>query len=232
MNAHYFIITRFNVNIYNIDFPKRLENTWLTHRFELFQKFCFPSVASQLDQDFSWLVLFDEKTPHIYKRLINTYTQYKNFIPLFCESYEETMPNVSKKMKEIAPNVDLFISTRLDNDDALSVRYIQTLRKIVCSYKKNESLYINFFNGLQYKDGIFYDFKDKTNAFVSLVEKNPSPKTVFWVDHPAIYSVASVMQIDAPPLWLQVLHDFNVYNYIRGPVTKVSDIKKIFACNF
>lgn len=93
-------------------------------------------------------------------------------------------------------------------------------------------LYINLPNALQYSKGTFYGFRDVTNAFISLLERSENPHTVFWVDHPSIYEVAPVIQAETKPLWLQVVHDINVYNYIRGSETDAADYLRHFPCDF
>ncbi|BCS89062.1 hypothetical protein PSDVSF_23040 [Pseudodesulfovibrio sediminis] len=237
MNYHHFIITRFNINIYDIDFPKRLEDTWLSVRFELFQKYCFPTVKAQKNQDFTWLVLFDAQTPARYKTLISVYAKYHNFEPVYCGAFATIMDTVKERMKQIAPDAEWFVSTRLDNDDALSTGFIHCVQGVVDSLNEtdlapSDTLYINFPNGLQLKEGYFYDFKDATNAFVSLVERADDPHTVFWVDHPCIHDVAPVIQAETSPLWLQVVHDLNVYNYVRGERVDPVGVARHFPCDF
>lgn len=237
MNFHHFIITRFNVNIYPIDFPKRLEFTWLSIRFELFKKYCFPTLQAQKNQDFTWLVLFDEQTPPMFQKLIKTFAQYQNFTPVYCGDYDTIIPAVIEQMHTIAPDAEWFLTTRLDNDDALSVRFVECLQGIAKSLgpenmQPSDTLYINFPNGLQLFEGEFYNFRDVTNAFVSLLEKRDNPHTVFWVDHPAIYDVAPVIQAETQALWLQILHDINVYNYLRGDKVENTDFIDKFPCNF
>ena len=92
-------------------------------------------------------------------------------------------------------------------------------------------MFINFTNGLQYCDGHVYEFKDATNAFVSLLEKSDSPHTVFWVDHPSNYDKAPVAQIVSKPIFLQNIHKCNVYNYVRGELIQESKIVDDFHLN-
>lgn len=184
VNYHHFIITRFNVNITSVDFPQRLGNTWLSLRFELFQKYCFPTIQAQENQSFTWLVLFDEQTPARFRPLINAFSQYNNFVPLFCGDYKSIMPSVVERMQELAPDAEWFLTTRLDNDDALSIHFVRCLQEVVGSLtepqlKPSDTLFINFPNGLQLCDGQFYDFKDATNAFVSLIERPEAPQPCF-----------------------------------------------------
>ena len=69
------IITRFNLNLYardKHDAPTRTER-WLEHRFEIFERYCLPSVAAQTNPNFRWLCLFDAATPAAYRRRIGGY---------------------------------------------------------------------------------------------------------------------------------------------------------------
>ncbi|WP_460030722.1 glycosyltransferase [Megalodesulfovibrio paquesii] len=216
------IITRFNVHITPTPFAPRLGDTWLAERFRMFHAFCWPSIRAQTNQDFVWLVLFDEQTPPQYRRLISTFSSYRNFTPLFCGEYASIMPQLRAQIARIHPETEYILTTRLDNDDALANNFVAVLHRIVDSLLTQQPapdipLYINFPHGIQYCKGKVYYFSDVTNAFVSLLERNDPLRTVFWVDHPAIYDKAPVAQVETPPIFLQHVHDINVYNYIRGP---------------
>lgn len=233
MDFHHFIITRFNVNIYDIDFPARLEETWLAERFDLFQKFCFPSIRAQHNQDFTWLVLFDEQTPPQYKAIINAYAKYENFVPVYCGAYDTVLPTAAARMQEIAPQAEWFLSTRVDNDDCLAMGYTQVVQGLASQVPPeqlhpSDTLYINFPRGLQWHKGDYYDFEDATNAFVSFIERRHAPRTVYWVEHCDIHKVAPVIQATTGPLWLQNVHDLNVYNYVRGEKIDQADFSKLF----
>lgn len=74
-NFSHFLITRFNLNLYERDkhaAPTRTAR-WLEHRFEVFERYCLPSVAAQTATDFRWLCLFDAATPEPDRRRIASY---------------------------------------------------------------------------------------------------------------------------------------------------------------
>lgn len=61
------IITRFNLNLYardKHDAPTRTER-WLEHRFEIFERYCLPSVAAQTNPNFRWLCLSTRRRPRL-----------------------------------------------------------------------------------------------------------------------------------------------------------------------
>ncbi len=221
MHFAHAIITRFNVHINAKTYDLRLSPTWLAERFELFRRFCLPSVRGQTCQVFLWFVLLDKDTPPLFRRMVAALQGYPNFRPVYCGAFESVLPTVRQAVAEAFPDAPWLLTTRLDNDDALARDFVALLHAVVGGLEANGQtpegeLYINFPNGLQYKDGVVYDFYDATNAFVSLLERNRPPHTVFWVDHPSIYGKAPVAQITAKPIFLQTLHGGNVYNYVRG----------------
>lgn len=54
------------------DLPTRTDR-WLEHRFEVFERYCLPSVAAQTSGNFTWLCLFDAATPESCRRRIEGY---------------------------------------------------------------------------------------------------------------------------------------------------------------
>lgn len=219
------IITRFNVNIHSVEYAFRLSETYLLERFDIFNKFCFPSIRRQESQEFTWLVLFDVKTPERFKRMIGSYEQYNNFVPIFCNDYSTTLDQVKEYIMRAYPDAEYYLTTRLDNDDALSKIFVKTLHGAASDMlhmvnANSPELFINFTNGVQYCSGSVYKFSDITNCFVSLLEHNKPPHTALWVDHPGIYSKAPVAQIETRPIFLQNIHSSNVYNYIRGAIAE------------
>ena len=234
MTFKHCIVTRFNVHINPRPYDLRLSETWLADRFDLFSTFCLPAVVGQDCQDFTWLVLFDEQTPDKFKRLIASLQKYKNFVPLYCRDFPSILPGVSRFLAAACGDADCCLTTRLDNDDALSKKFVSVLHNAVENILGTQDpppreLYINFPNGLQYSEGRLYDFFALTNAFVSLLERNTPPRTVYWVDHPSIYDVAPVAQIETKPLFMQTVHGMNVYNYIRGNVLEHREILAEFS---
>jgi hypothetical protein len=85
MNAgvfKHFLLTRFNVKTKwktTKNGEETLTEKWLSHRFDLFEKFCYPSVRNQKNQGFRWLVFFDINTPTPYKeRISDLAREYQN----------------------------------------------------------------------------------------------------------------------------------------------------------
>ena len=77
------IMTRFNVARPKRSDPIRLDPEWLAGRFDLFEKYCLPSVAAQTARDFHWLVYFDAATPEPLRARIEACRRIFPFVPCF-----------------------------------------------------------------------------------------------------------------------------------------------------
>ena len=128
-NLNHFILTRFNIYLWNKDkegCPVRTIK-WLKHRFELFEQYCLPSIKNQTCQNFEWIVLFDDSTPEKFKNKIAEYQkECLQFIPIYVE------PENGRRFAEIfreevikRVTAERVITTYLDNDDALNVRFVE-----------------------------------------------------------------------------------------------------------
>ena len=124
---HYFR-TSFNaLPSWLVSFP---DETWHRHRFKMFDKYCYPSIRGQSNQNFKWIVVFSVKTPKVYKKKIEKYAEYKNFIPIYIP--EDKHPDVIPQ--EIIPkylrnDTSYIITTRIESDDALCRDYVEMIQE-------------------------------------------------------------------------------------------------------
>ena len=76
MTFKHFILTRFNLPIFQPKVGEKkvshLDEEYLNYRFDLFERFCLPSVKGQTCQDFRWFVLFDAATPAVFRNRIGS----------------------------------------------------------------------------------------------------------------------------------------------------------------
>ena len=85
----HYIITRFNLPIFKGELRdgasiNNLDSKYLRDRFNIFQRFTYPSIKNQTCQDFKWLVLMDENTPMEFKQILsNLHWEYDNLIPCY-----------------------------------------------------------------------------------------------------------------------------------------------------
>ncbi|MDJ0776124.1 MAG: glycosyltransferase [Mastigocoleus sp. MO_167.B18] len=221
------IITRFNVRTNYGKANIGIDPGWLSHRFKLFEKFCYPSVKSQSNQNFKWLVFFDSETPEEFKNKILEYSKWSNFISIYIDcqlTYELNKKNI---LKNLTDGTKYLITTRLDNDDAVSKEFVQVIQD---NFQEQKFEFINLTHGYVWSDFKLYSFKYSNNPFMSLIEKIDKQdidgfKTVGCGDHTQLSSMGRIKQIKTKPAWIQVVHGKNVSNRIRGirqPIKKLS----------
>lgn len=216
-----FFLTRFNILLWKSDKEGILVRTsnWLDHRFLLFEKFCLPSIKNQTCQKFEWIVLFDSTTPERYLAKVKEYQkECPQFVPLFVE------PQKGRYFAEIFReeivkrlNGKRVVSTYLDNDDALNMRFVEDLRQRASSVTDGTFFYYD--EGYQYytEDRFLLQINYPRNHFVSVVEKGEpqSVKGIFgYGRHYYIDAIkgASIEHIKTEPMWCEVVHQKNMLN--------------------
>ncbi|WP_019502667.1 glycosyltransferase [Pseudanabaena sp. PCC 6802] len=215
----HFFLTKFNVRSFP-ELKPGCDPIWLNRRFELFDKFCFPSVRSQSNQNFKWLVFFDIDTPEPFKQKISEYVQtWGNFVPVYLDCplpYGEFPDEVRKVVSQYIPaDCEYLITTWLDNDDAIHKDYVQMIQD---NFDCQDGETLNFFFGYQLAEGrLYFDF-ELANHFISLIEKyNPeSFNTCLCRPHKELYRVCkSAKKIFCKPVWVEVVHNSNYMNVYR-----------------
>lgn len=217
----FFFLTRFNILLWKNDKEGVLVRTsnWLDHRFSLFEKFCLPSIKNQICQDFEWIVLFDSTTPGRYLSKVEEYQkECPQFVPVFVEPQKgRYFADIFREEIAKRLNAKRVISTYLDNDDALNVRFVEDLRQRASSVTDGTFFYYD--EGYQYytEDGFLLHINYPRNHFVSVVEKG-DPQSVkgifgygrhYYID--AIKGV-SIEHIKIEPMWCEVVHQKNMLN--------------------
>jgi hypothetical protein len=206
---------------------------WLEQRFRLFEQFTLPSVLNQTDKNFKWIVLFSSETPIKYKSRID---EIRSRCPqfraigvapgqsaIFGQIFKEVIEN------DLGDKAEGIVSTTyLDNDDALSVHYMEMIHNLISTnYNKiiAQTSIINFRFGCQYftEHKVASKASYKRNHFITLAEPlgSNSIKTVFgygshyYIDkHNGINKIINTK----PAMWLEVIHDKNVINDVRTSI--------------
>ena len=217
----HFLLTRFNILLWRKDKKGNAvrNEEWLEHRFALFERYCLPSVMHQTCQNFEWIVLFDSKTPDKYLEKIAVFqSQCPQMLPVFVGPergrYFATIFRDEMKKRLSGERV---ISTYLDNDDALNVRFVEDLQRRAGALA--DGVFIRYSDGYQYyTEGRFMlQIHYPRNHFVSVVE-NGNPATVkgifgygrhFYIDD---IEGARIEEITRQPMWCEVVHEKNMIN--------------------
>ena len=228
MFAHY-LLTRFNVvhrtlNEYALSQRGYIVQTeqWLSRRFDLFEKYCFPSVIQQSNKNFKWLVFFNSCTPKKYKARIEKYASIcPMFQPIYIEPDGDEIYEAIQFIKKTT-NSDYIITTRIDNDDMIHRNYIQFIQQSFSPSYSNTFLCYRW--GYQYNTsrGVLLKFADNFNHFESRVERRVNLQTVWVKDdrhdlishygNVKLISPAVVKNDSYPGMWIEVVHECNVVN--------------------
>lgn len=227
-DLQHFLLTRFNVR----EEPDKTELIsdpgWLGHRFGLFEEFCLPSVAAQTVPEFTWLIFFDEATPGPFRQRIEQHAQtVPNLRPVYVVEHSQAV--VAEVLSHfVHGSASHVITSRLDNDDAVSRDYIERIQR---AFSHQDCEVLNFPYGIVWHKGRAYLHHDPSNAFATLVEKRTGSNllTVCARPHPKLSQVASVRQLDGGPGWLQTVHGTNQRNRVRGWRVHSNEVSHLFA---
>lgn len=215
----HFLITRFNLRNPRWTSSRSrhpaLSDAWLEERFALFDNYCFPSVAAQTCKDFVWLVYFDTETPAHWRQKINSYQDIcGNFQAVFVDGMAGFLPDVQRR---IANTVQPYlITSRLDNDDCVSRDYIEQIQQ---QFVPRDFLALDFVDGYMLEIAPTRRLGRAINAynpFISLVERNQNPVSVWHKDHADWKREPRLRRIRQQRIWLTVIHHSNKTNVFRG----------------
>lgn len=219
----HFLITRFNIPASNWKLDKnhnQVQNdVWLQKRIELFERFCLPSVIAQTCKNFRWIVWFSSDSPLLLKKKIKEWGLLcDNFEAVYSDDYDywqtEGLPKFIKE--NVASKCDYVITTRLDNDDAISIKAIAEIQK---AFVPSNNTIVDFPNGYCYnlQSELFSKHAIISSPFISYIESKQKKKieTVYKEGHPAWIGKADFVSVNER-MWIQVCHDSNIANSQHG----------------
>lgn len=202
------LVTRFNLLRPGVE----LADAWYEQRFALFERFCLPSVQSQTNQSFYWLLFADARTPDAYRARIEAYQSCAN-LRVHWLAGPDRVQMVQAVRLLVDETTTHLISTTLDNDDALGREFVEQLQ---AQFAAQEFELINFLHGLRYdlRAKKLYACDLESNPFISLVEKidvNRQFRSIIGcLPHSQIKErFSQIRNVIASPLWLQVIHGNN-----------------------
>jgi hypothetical protein len=211
----HYIITVFNMSTYDPASPIfKTADKWTEHRIKLFATFTLPSVIGQTCQNFTWFLLVDERTPWLYKQMLES-IKYKNLKILYTQCANIDHVHICKKILEnIEPGDYDLITTELDSDDAI---HRDTVQKIQYWYAPRPESWM-----IVFPHGLILDLPEK-QLFVmeyqhhlpTLIENTFNAQTVYYRENSEI-PVKVREHIFGTPYWLQVVHSKNAGNTMES----------------
>jgi hypothetical protein len=218
------LLTRFNLPTMGFERLVRAKEGWLRERVALFETYCVPSVQAQTSQAFLWLIYFDPESPEWLKHRIQSHVEDKLYTPIFRTSVDEAELLEDIRGRVTGENARL-ITSNLDNDDALSIDFVERLQQSVPSRGKKV---VYLASGLVKSTSHLYLRQDRSNAFCSVACDWASPSSC-WSDwHTLLGKNMSSLELYGQPAWLQVVHGLNVSNRVRGRLVSPSKYTRLF----
>ena len=214
--TQHIVITRFNVRFSSDPSVKSLgiDERWLEDRFLLFEKYCVSSINAQSNQEFSWVLLFDEDTPERFLDRAEGLISNRKGSRIFKGTSFPLSDLLSRLESIISDQCQWIITTRLDNDDALHRDFVENIQQAA---KPDRPEVINFPRGIIVRGEKAYDRRDDSNAFISLSESRAGFQTVLSIrNHKYARESFHLRQLNFPSMWLQIVHDTNISNRVRG----------------
>jgi len=223
IKMQHWIVTRFNLGLYRV---KRTLPDWFDKRIEIFGNYTVPSIQSQTIRNFRWLILIDADTPKKHgNKIADIITKSNLPVDIFplklqdgwqAKTYgERTSCEIEYKEVRnfIRDQSTAAIQTRLDNDDMLMPRAIQTIQENSPSVKSRYS--IDFINGYLWdkQKNKMYSINHKEGTpFISLYQKcDKTFRFIYDSIHSKMYKNTPIV-IKPDPIWCMVIHDHNCSN--------------------
>lgn len=206
------LLTRFAVRLAPLDpVPSP---AWIAERCRLFETYCLPSVKAQSGTNFVWLLLVDPQIDAESRSRLEAYSGQMSAIKVadyVSGSYESLVRAVT------SDTAAAIITTRIDNDDAVSRDHISRVRAAAAAVPEGERKAFVFTSGYELSEGRLYWRPFPRSPFSSLIEPSTSPlSTIMAAGHEQIDELAPVVELGSPAAWLQVVHGGNVLNRVRG----------------
>jgi hypothetical protein len=121
------------------------------------------------------------------------------------------------------------ITTRIDSDDAMAIDFMATVQ---AQFARQERLFVSLTRGLQIeRSGAVFRTDYLSNPFISLIERRRPgrlPDTVYVAKHARARAHGPIREVQAPPMWAQVVHDLNVSNIVNGMRTSPQVVTERF----
>lgn len=221
MAYKHYILTRFNAGLYDESFKlkdKISPDAWMEHRLALFEKFTLSSIMNQSCQNFSWILLFDEKTPKEFIHRIEDFN-YANIKIHYTDTNIYSFDISNSEIWGIETynhnNFDI-ITTRIDNDDAFHFNYINAIQeKYSDLISETKPFVISFPLGyiLDLKSNRIVVYKYAINNCPSLISScsKQNFKSVFCHFHAELVTKYKTFFIrKSKPYWMVIIHSQNL----------------------
>jgi hypothetical protein len=210
------LLTRFSA-AFSPTVPAQEE--WLRYRLGFFVDACWSSVRGQRGADFTWLVLFDDRCPDDFRADVESLAE-GTFTPVW--SHEQWSPAIfGRAIEDLSAGgpapAPWLLTTRLDSDDGIAHDFMAAVQR---EFTPSDGLFVDFPRGVQIdRSGSTYLYDQLSSPFLTLVERRrpeSPPRTVYTARHARAREWGPLREVNAPPMWVQVIHGTNLLNMTVG----------------
>lgn len=178
------LATRVGIGIY--------DDAWFDYRLRMLESITVPSMAAQTSQDFTWLLVVDQRMPGpARKRLDHAVAPLANAVVVpveFKTDFRKAVVGWSRR-KAVADGADWVMSSRLDDDDALRTDAFERLQQELVDFLKTSrhryavlSLNLGCMWVPAWRRG-YTRYHDSHSLGLSLVEPTEACQTVYSRPH-------------------------------------------------
>lgn len=227
------VLTRFNMRMFRdqrgIASAPALQE-WFDQRLPVFTKMCLPSVLQQSSRPHRWYIGVDGLHPEMVRPLAELCAPHP-WITLVAQQAEETFLDPFRRAMAADGVGDAghVLTTRLDNDDALALDYVQQANTyaaaVVSSQDPPDDFWLAFPVGAQLADGGYRMYIHTRNHFLTRVVVAGAhvsrDATALAESHSQLFRLGQPVYspLTSTPMWLQNVHDHNVSNAaLRDPL--------------
>lgn len=219
------IVTRFCIN---------QGVNWIKDRMLLFSKYYVQSLYYQTYKKFKVILLIDEKCPLRYansgvKLLTDVGIDAMCFkIDLSDKKYWGKFdPQQIIAAVDYVRENDTCVVTRMDNDDSLSLDFMENLHES-CSEFDGVTSVVDLIRGSIYQDGEYYSVLYRGNMFISIVSKES--KNIYEDSHTSMITLYPTIVNDKRISWLHVKHSGSASKKTKHRLNKImtNEEKKSF----
>lgn len=221
--AQHFVLTRFNVGIYNKEWSDQVIEEWYERAFKLFDCFSYQSMKEQSAQSFTWLVFFDQQTPSELRDKIEQYSrQFRNFVPCYVNPAIKGRRGLKTRIIPfIETDTEFIVTSNLDIDDMLHKHYIDLAHKeVVLSRQHFFTFFYGYVLNVRNNEIELWNVPQLNNQFSCFVDKPDFSKpycnlhTIWAKPHGFLpYDKEVTMSRNVfrsnIPMWVWVLHNNN-----------------------
>lgn len=214
------------------------DTEYIKKRLDLFESFTFPSLMSQTNSSFIWLLFtsVDLPTEHM-TRLSAITSSYKNVFVLPIKTTKIKMTGEYDQVfldfiKSHTFHYDFMLTSRIDDDDAWRLNYVEAVQNIARKFIHNKNKWKNY-SGIAMtfphgrlfypyvfdnrgRYGLAFIYYQYFSASVDIITPNKIPQNFYAFEHSSTkknttkYNYYRYSHKTAKPMWLYTQHLSNV----------------------